>query len=313
MRGGRERISPPGDLCILVVTCEAYRPLAELTGRILDRHWSVHPPTFYCGATNPSDERWFPLRDHPSDWMGIVLRATRDLRARGYRDVYLILEDHLPLFRCHAGHLNLTIPKLRARLDAALIALNGWGQGKPQYGPVLGPDFWWVEHLPLDFLWRFQLNPALWSLEALETVLEALVAELPLERRTPWAFERHGGRKDAPLPDRLKLGCYRVAGARMTVAPLRRGLSRAEKFGVHVLRFLARRVGGVEAWRRTDGVLNLLLRYYEGPYPLYRSGVLERGQINRSCLRFLALHGQPRLAREIADTVRGMTSPRPSI
>jgi hypothetical protein len=303
-------IAPAKDLCLLVVTYVAYEPLAALTGRIIDRHWPAHPPTFYCGADHPSADDWLPLRDDPADWMSIVLRAAREVRARGYRSVYLILEDHPPLFSCHARHLNRTIPELMQRLGAAIIALNGWGQGKPQYGSILGPDVWWLEHFPPGFLWKFQLNPALWSLEALETLLETLVAQLPPERRTPWAFEREGGRANAPLPETLKRGCYRVAGARMSGAPLRRGFMRMEKLGVHVWRFLAGRVGGQEAWSRADQKLDFILRYYEGPYPLYRNGILERGRLNESCLRYLTLHGRRRLARELRDTVQGMARRR---
>jgi hypothetical protein len=309
--GARNSLVPPGDLCLLVVTCVAYEPLAALTGRIIDRQWPLHPPTFYCGADRASGGAWLPLRDDPADWVGIMLRATRDLRARGYRFTYLLLEDHLPLFRCHAGHLNRTLPALMHQLRATVISLSGWGQGRPQYGRILGPEAWWVEHHPVGFLWKFQLHPGLWSLEALETILAVLVAELPLSRRTPWAFEREAGREDAPLPAELKRGCYRVAGARMSAAPFRRGVASAEKFGVRVLRSLAGRVGGIDAYRRANEVLTFILHYYDGPYPLYRHGVLTKGQLNLRCLRFLAFHGRHDLIREIRDTVQAMAPARP--
>jgi hypothetical protein len=301
------------DLALLVVTSEAYRPLAELTGRLLDRHWPGHPPTFYCGASRGragTPDSWLPLRDEPVDWIGITLRAVGELRGHGYRQAYLILDDHPPLFRCHAPHLNRTLPQLMQRLGAASVGLYGWGQGKASRGTILGRADGWLERLGTEYPWKFSLHPALWHLEDLSTILEALAAELPVARRSPWAFERHAGRPDGPLPESLQRRAFRLAGTRMTAAPLRRELLRLERLGGRSLRFALRRLGGEAAAHGLDGILDVIVKYYEGPYPLYRSGVVVRGRINESCLRFLALHGRARLAREIRKAAQMMV-PRP--
>jgi hypothetical protein len=191
-----------------------------------------------------------------------------------------------------------------------VIGLKPWGAGVPHPGVDGRRERIWLEHHPPDFPWKLQLHPSLWSLAALETVLATLVAQLPLERRTPWAFERQAGRADAPLPDELKKSCYRVAGERLSAAPLRRDLLRLERLAVRLLRFVAGRLGGDPAWRRVDQTLGHALRYQDGPYPHYLSGVLRQARANEACLRFLALHGQGRLAREIRDTIRALPAAR---
>jgi hypothetical protein len=301
------------DLALLVATSERYRPLAELTGRLLDRHWPGHPPTFYCGAGGPAAaprESWLPLRDEPADWIGIALRAVHELRERGYRQAYLILDDHPPLFPCHVRHLGRTLPELMHRLGAASVGLYGWGQGKAARGRRLGRADGWLEHLATGYPWKFSLHPALWHLADLDAILATLAAELPITRRSPWAFERRAGREDGPLPESLHRRAFRIAGARMTAAPLRRELLRLERLGVRALRFAIRRLGSEGAARRLDGGAAALLSYYEGPYPLYRSGVVVRGRINQGCIRFLARHGRTRLARDLRDAVRAM-APEP--
>lgn len=294
------------DLCILTPTWVGYRRLAELTTRVIDRHWPDHPPIFYCGVPGREDEPWLALRDDPADWIGFVHRAVRELRQRGYHRCYLVLEDHLPVFPCHAVHLNRTLPRLGDELDAAYVGLNGWGQGRPPAGVVLGPKRGWLEHLSREFLWKFQLHPALWRLDALEAILEALVAELPLELRTPWAFERRAGRADARIPEALKDGAYRVCGERMTAGPARAARVQLERFAAKAIRFAAGRLLGQPAWTRVDRLVAFLFQYYEGPYPLFLSGIMTKARLNRALIRFLRLHGQRALAREIEATVATM-------
>lgn len=292
--------SPVADLdcCILVSTCDRYRAMAELTGRQLDRHWPGHPPVFYCGATSGDGETWLPLRDRPADWMGIVGRAVSELRRRGFRLGYLILEDHPPVFACAVEHLNRTLPGLMMQLGAAYIGLNGWGQGKPQRGVILGREHYWLEHLSRSFLWKFQLHPALWRLDALTAILEGLAPNLPLERRSPWAFERGAGREDAPVPEDLKERAYRVCGERMSARPVKARLVGLERLGVVLLRSALGRLLGDGARRRVEEVAGFVFGYYDGPYPLFRSGALVKGRTNPALVRFLTLHGRRGLAHE---------------
>lgn len=287
------------DCCILVSTCDRYRVLAELTGRLLDRHWPGHPPVFYCGAASGGGETWLPLRDHPTDWIGIVGRAVSELRRQGFRLGYLIMEDHPPVFACAVEHLNRTLPRLIGQLGAAYIDLNGWGQGRPQRGVVLGRKHYWLEHMSRSYLWKFQLHPALWRLDALAAILEGLAPNLPLERRSPWAFEEGAARKDALVPEDLKERAYRVCGERMSAWPVKAHLVGLERLGVAILRSALGRLLGDGAYRRVHEVAGFVFDYYHGPYPLFRHGALVRGRPNRGLVRFLTLHGRRGLAREI--------------
>jgi hypothetical protein len=301
-----------GALAILVVTCERYRALAELTGRVLDRHWAGHPPTFYCGAPGAAGATWLPLDDDPADWMAIVRRAVADLRARGFEQGYLILEDHLPLFPCHAGHLGETLPGLMATLGAAFVGLNGWGQGKPRGGERLDPARFAIERLDPAFPWKFQLHPALWRLSALAEILEALLRTLPPGRRSPWAFERAAGGPDATIPAPLKRQAYRVWGEGMTARPGRARRLGVERALARLARAAAGRLGGEGAWRRVDELVRPLFGYYEGPYPLFRSGVLVRGRLNPDLVRFLRVHGGGRLLREIVAAAAAIPAQVPA-
>lgn len=300
------------DLCILMPTYEKYWRLAELTTRVLDREWAAHPPMFYCGVPGRVAEPWIKLRGDPSDWMGFVRDAVREIRRKGYRKCYLICEEHLPVFRCHELHLNRTIPELMETLDAVRIGLHGWGQGQSEtrrvIGQLLGVEHFWIENMSPGFLWKFELHPALWRLDALEEILDTLVEELPLELRSPWAFERRAGREDARIPEELKRKAYRICGERMTACRPRAYLLQLERFGSKVVRFAAGRLFGEGAWTRINRLVNFLFGYYEGPYPFFFSGVMVKTRLNQELILFLQLHGRRQLAKEIMETVAAMES-----
>lgn len=300
------------DLCILMPTYEKYRRLADLTTRVLDREWADHPTIFYCGVPGRREEQWLALRADPADWMGFVRDAVRQIRQKGYRKCYVICEEHLPLFRCHEAHLNRTLPELMAKLDAVRIGLHGWGQGQSETrvvtGRLLGAEHFWIENMSPGFPWKFELHPALWRLDALENILDTLVGELPLELRSPWAFERRAGREDARLPEELKRKAYRICGERMAACRSRTYLLRLERFGARVVRFAAGRLFGEGAWTRIDRLVNFLFGYYEGPYPFFFSGVMVKTRLNRELIRFLRLHWRRQLAKEIVETVAAMES-----
>jgi hypothetical protein len=291
---------------VLVATCEAYRPMAEVTAGLVARHWPGHPPLFFCGVAGGPGEAWLPRRDDPADWMGILRAAVDDLEERGYVQSYLILEDHPPLFRCREEHLNRALPLLLARLDAAYIGLNGWGQGKPRRGPVLGPDALWLEQVAPSFPWKFQLHPALWRLRALRAILDRLIPALSLDQRTAWAFERRGGALgDEDLPGGLARRAYRVCGHRTSASPARSALVRLARLAAVGVRALTGRVAGDRARRGVEEALQAVLGFYDGPYPLFRSGVLVKGQLNPHLVRFLRLSGRAALARRLAAAAVG--------
>jgi len=277
---------------ILVSTCERYSTLAEYTAGLIDRRWPDHPPLFFCGAP-PRGANWLPLLDDPRDWMAITRRAVADLQARGVRWLYLVLDDHPPLGPCHAHHLNVDLPEWLGRLEAVYIGLNGYGQGKSRVGERLGAEFASIERLPEDFLWKFQLHPALWAVDGLLALLDELMAATaPGAARSPWAFERKAGALDGPVPQSLRASTYRICGRRLSANPLRAAAHRAARFGVRIARYVVGLARGPEAWARLDARVRFLFHYYDGPYPLFWAGAMTRGAPNVEYLRFLRFTGR---------------------
>src|SRR5690606_1018984 len=96
-----------------------------------------------------------PLQDDPQDWMSVNRSAVRALRARGFRWVYLILDDHPPINRCHTGHLNETLPNFAEQLDASNIGLLGYRVHEKLNGRDLGPEFFHMECSSPEYEWKF--------------------------------------------------------------------------------------------------------------------------------------------------------------
>ena len=278
--------------CILISTCDKYLKVATFTRAMIDRYWAAHPPVWLCGAGNSSGPEWLPLRNDPSDWVGITHAAVEDLIARGYRQAYLILDDHPPLGPCNEEHLNRTIPDLLDRLSAATIGLYGWDQRTQSKGQILGPDHYHLQKQDSEFLWQFSLHPALWNLEALKALLDVLLQTQDLKLRSPWAFERRSGAPDFPVPDLCRDRSYRVCGLCMLGGQhrFRRRMGRILEFrAIDLLRWFGRHLGG-------DGMLNCLdewlageYGFFDGPYPLFWSGLLRKGSPNKTLIRFLML------------------------
>jgi len=282
----------PGDGAILVCTCERYRSLAEFTAARLDAMWQPHPPLYFCGA-GEGDARWLPLRDDPRDWMAITRRAVAALAERGARWVYLVLDDHPPLGRCHGRHLNRDLPAWLDRLDAVYIGLNGYGQGKPRVGQIVPGDYGGLERLPEDFLWKFQLHPALWSVPGLIDLLDRLMAATePGAARSPWAFERMAGAASGPAPASLRTRAYRVCGRRLSARRLHGVAHGGVRFCARVARYVAGLAGGADAWKRVDEQVRFLFHYYDGPYPLFWAGAMTRGAPNPEYARYLRYAGR---------------------
>jgi hypothetical protein len=128
------------------------------------------------------------------DWLGILIDAVRELRKRGFRMVYVILDDHPPLGPCRYDILNNVLPEVMLSRGAEIISLFGSGQGRNIEGDVVLEAGIGFEQLPDSYLWRYSLHPALWSLQALEILLSKLDVEITTrDGRTPWAFERLSG------------------------------------------------------------------------------------------------------------------------
>ncbi len=284
--------SASGSTVILVPTCDRYRALADLTTSIIDRFWSHHPAIHYCGVADAPDPSWLPMARHFRDWIGIVRDACVALESRGATLVYLILDDHPPIDRCQARHLNHTLPEQMDTLGADCICLNGWErygrQGRLPVGEMVRDSGVVLERLPEDFRWRFSLHPALWRVAALVRLLDRFCERYPEQERTPWLFERQAVELSRGLLDGAVL---RVGGASMTADGARR---RRHVTRVSRLRLL-RKLGSASAAAALDDAV----QYYEGPYPLYWSGLVSGGRHNEGLYRFLAATGREPLAVEM--------------
>jgi len=278
--------------CILVSTSEQARWMAQYTRVAIDALWAQHPPLYLCGAADPPDSAWLPRRVAHEDWIGILDEALSHLQGAGYDQVYLVLDDHPPLYSCSARHLNATLPRLLAELDALYIGLNGWGQGRAPNGERLDASRHRIERVAPDFAWRFSLHPGLWNLTDLRRLCQALVQALPADRRTAWAFERQAAAGAADVPGEWNRRCYRVCGSCMSASVLRRALRAGEMLAYRGARFAATRVAGGPAAQRVEDALEFLRRYYEGPYPLYWSGLLQKGRPYPLARRFLRWRGR---------------------
>ena len=233
--------------------------------------------------------------------MGIHEEACRHLIDAGMKWVYLILDDHPPLGACNEKALNQTIPKWADELNALYIGLNGWGQGRPKGNGVFDKNRLDLECVGQNFDWKFSLHPGLWNLEGLQTLLHNWSSELPIEQRNAWKFERMGQGK--PIEAYLSTGqpSFRVCGKRMRAndsltPPERRALQRARTWaaiGTRLRHFIGRSTTTYQTRNR------YLYRFYDGPYPLYWSGLLQRGQPNNECMHFLNLIHKEGLLNEL--------------
>lgn len=298
MEGQETRLGAGDDLCILISTCDAYNQLAFWTEAIINRFWHPHPDVFFCGSGKSIGYNWIPMTRDPVDWMGITLDAAVTLKEHGYQKCYLILDDHPPVFSCHARHLNETIPQLMDKVQAIYIGLNGWGQpGRERNGHVLGEEYYYVENVSPEYPWKYQLHPGLWRVSGLIEILELLINTLPLERHNPWSFERRSGESDSPLRDAVKRSAFRIHGASMTAKPLRNTIFNLERGVFRAVRYLVGRIFGESGWRWVDNKWNFIDHYYEGPYPLIWKGAISKGKKNLQYLRLLRTHARWSLLR----------------
>ena len=300
------------DLCILIPTFERYRPIAEFTRAKIAEFWPAHAPVFFCGlAPRETGDAYLELRDDPADWMALVRSACGDLQARGFRKCYLILDDHPPLEPCHAHHLNETLPALLDRLHAAFINLHGWGQHKPRQGRLLGARDFYLEQPAHEYLWKFALHPGLWNLAALTDLLDLLLATPDRSERTCWKFERRAGAAAPELPAHLRDTSYRICGTKMAA---RRGAwlfarwRETELFAFDMVRFLIRIGAGQRARDRFDRERLGAYHFYDGPYPLFWSGLMKKGRLNPDLVFFLRLHRRHGFLAEAERAVTGIAA-----
>ncbi len=181
--------------------------------------------------------------------MAILADACADLRAKGVRLVYLILDDHPPLGTCHARHLNETIPALLEQCGAVCMSLQGWDHPRRVVGKVERHGGFHPMRLDRSFTSKFALHPALWQLDVLEKMTLHFLAMSP-PGKSPWDFERLSGDPHAAFPDEWKTSALRICGSEMEMRPLSfaaRALRRASMSGARAAHSLARWITGEEA------------------------------------------------------------------
>lgn len=293
-------------IAILLPTCEAYSRFAAYTTRRLDDLWSEHPPVFIGGLRSPgltASACSLPCEANPSDWIGVALDAVSQLEAQGFDWLYLILDDHPPFGPCNTGYLNRQLPERAVALEAVHVNLQGWDQFVPQSGERLGGDYLDWQRNAADFKWKFSLHPGFWHVATLARMMRQLRLQAPLVRSAR-AFE---GAMDAAcrtLDPKLTERTYRIRGDGFAAGSHwfeRRGSRAVTKRAIDVARFVSR-LGGNRLLAALDGRTKPYRDYLNGPYPMFWSGLVRKGQLNGDALRFLRWGGQHALADEVRGT-----------
>jgi len=284
--------------CILISTFDRCEKLARWTLDRIDREWASHPPVFFSGLSR-RDARSLGFDGDPSDWMGVNLQAVGRLRESGFSHAYLVLDDHPPVGRCHAGFLNERLPELAVRLGAAYVGLLGYGQHRRREGEDLGPAIAHLEKTSPSYRWKFSLHPGLWNLEDLQTLLECRIETYPPTQRSPWNFERHRDLPGDPRVDSIAGRCFRVRGS-SSLDPgfCSRGALAIEsllRFAADTELFAAKLSGGKTARDAAELRRLWMFGHYLGPYPIFWSGCMRQGKPHADFEKWLARLGPAEL------------------
>ncbi len=276
--------------CILISVYHPYRWTAFFTHELLEKYWPDHPPIFFCGLTaeEAGSLPHLPVRQQelPRVWGHFVLDAARELKERGFTKCYFLLEDHPPLADCAGRHLNETLPALLDELPASYIGLMGWDNRRfVTKAPITGPHRFM--HLTPERSPRFHLHPSLFRMEALISCLELLVRR---DKPTPWGFEKICDKPDADLPVEFKATCYQICGEELALhrpGAIGRMTAASERFFYHRMMNLfapLNRIGlGMKFWDH----LGFDDFFFNGPLPMFYSGIMSRGRVNPFFLRYL--------------------------
>ena len=260
---------PQSMIAILIPTFRRYRNLALTTRYLIDKHWKDHPPVYLSGCSDPEDF-WLPCKDENASWMDAFMEALAALKERNYSKVYVILDDHPPIRKCHARHLNKTLPEFMDHIGATNIGLRGTGQSTriPSFA-VKQP----VKHAACfrntdpTYKYIFSLHPSLWNLDRLIGIAGKLRENDPEKSHTAWDLEKRT-QSLAAIPDDWKNSTYQVVGRKLTRRKLFFHLQTAAKTAIRVL------------YLYKIPLFDSMWAYYEGPYPIVFAGVMYRGKIN---------------------------------
>lgn len=293
---------------ILVPVWINYRWVAPLTKRLIDEQWSEHPDLWFCGLEEAPGAEWnvVPLRPTTErmNWTAVLRDGVEGLIERGYDTLYIIAEEHVPLGRCHARVLNELLPAKMEELEAVYISLMGWDNRRyVSKSPVLGPEHHEFKHLTRPGDPRFHLHPALWRSDVALACCEEALKDASA-RGSAWHFEKAPARESSGLPPAWSVGCYQIRASALALERpgwQRRVAGPVERFFFHKAMALLPHLPGTwrtmaARWIPFDDV------FCDGPYPMFYSGIMAKGGINRFFKRYLS-EKNPALWREIVEAM----------
>ncbi len=278
---------------ILVPVWVNYRWAAPLTKSLLDRHWAEHPDIWFCGLEAAPEAGWnvIPMSNpgECTNWTRVLLDGVEGMIARGFDTLYIIPEEHVPLAKCRAEDLNVTLPDLMLRLDALYISLMGWDNRRfVSKSPLLPRSDHHLKHLTGPRDPRFHLHPALWNAEAARTCCNIALANKSAGG-SAWHFEKCTADPDAPIPAGWRNRCYQIRASALSGNPRSRlgaAMSWCDRAFFHKLMAVVPHLP--KPWA------SLCLRlipfedvFCDGPYPMFYSGIMTKGGPNRFFVRFL--------------------------
>jgi len=277
---------------ILMCTCASYSKIAEATCKRIDQYWQNHPEIFIVGGEAIEGRQSIPFSCDEKDWVGMALNAVDWLSEKGFSHCYLILDDHPPVGICNHEFLNIILPKLSENVDASHIALAGWDQFQPKEGELISIESqqWMLNSI--SYKWKFDLHPGYWNLSHLAVILKSVMGVVP-RIYSARSFESISGRTDLALPSRFLRATYKipgdcnVVGNRWYQHQLKR---RIVSYLLHAAR-LVTRAGGQTLLNGLDNKIEVYTQYINGPYPMYWSGAVKKGLLNRNLTKFAVLTG----------------------
>ena len=266
------------DLCVLIPVAPLYSWLLPILLDCLKKYWPDHPPVIVAEAL-PEDT----TAEGRLCWTKMLQRGAIKARRQGFAMAYLILEEQLPVAKCHSVHLNQTLPGLLDSLPASHISLMGWDNRRhPSKSPVLAKEFFHLKHLVAERDPRYNLHPGLWKLEVLLKCCDEVLSNIGPEA-SAWQFERLSARSVSPNLVRHHSECFQVCAESMAL----KKMSWPKKILYALDRFIYMRMLGLMPLIRSQNMrkkvfqlLNFDRVFSNGPYPMVFSGVMAKGKIN---------------------------------
>jgi hypothetical protein len=175
-------------------------------------------------------------------------------------------------------------------LPASYISLMGWDNRRfTSRSPLLGKEQHELRHLtgPVDP--RFHLHPALWDAGTLEQCC-AIALKGGVKNGSAWHFEKACGRSASGLPGPVESGCYQIRASRLALRPpppLHAALDAAERFVFHRLMALYPLISNPKLAKLYWEGIGFDNVFCEGPYPMFFSGIMAKGDLNRFFVSFL--------------------------